>query len=147
MVRTVVVTLLFMLFVSGCSKEYVYTAPETEAGTICVTKCQEWQSVCREQAGYDAATAKKQCDRASAHEYAQCEAKAEDDFELCEKNAESDYYGCLKYSANRASCVKAVCVKDMCRKSSCYKNVDYSFCEKDFRACYQQCGGKIEELK
>jgi len=141
-----------MLFVaatilSGCSKQYVYTAPTSEAGITCVSHCQERQAACRDRMLAEADEAKLQCEKSENKTYRQCTYEAEQAYANCQETAKTDYYACLKYSQNRNACREAACVKESCKKQSCYQHVSYAQCEGDFRSCFQQCGGRIEEAE
>jgi len=146
MFRVVRIIIVVAALMSGCSKEYVYTAPQTEAGIACVTQCQERQTACREHVTSEAEASKQRCEEAATEEYVQCELQAEAEFSACQETAETEYYGCLKYAPNRKKCRQDACVKSDCYKRSCYRSVNHSFCDREFRGCFQQCGGRIEEL-
>lgn len=147
MFRTAQLGLIVAFSLMGCAKEYVYIPPVTEAGTQCVTGCQDRQAQCRERAVENAASEKKACEESAAAEASACEAEREAELLICQEEAETDYAGCRKYAPNPNGCIKQTCPTQPCLKNSCYQSVSYSFCDSDFRACYQQCGGKIELMK
>jgi hypothetical protein len=132
---------------SGCAKEYVYTPPKSEAGIACVSHCQERQAICRDRALSEADAKKSQCERTANREYKQCTFEAEQTFASCQETAKTDYYACLKYAQKRDTCRESACVKNTCSKQSCYRHVSYTQCDSEFRDCYQQCGGRIDEAK
>lgn len=118
----------FVVLLSACAgPEYTYRPPATAEGRNCAAQCQAGQYSCRNSQSQSASAAQQQCELQAANKFNQCEAAA---------NAE--YTSCLRYSNNRTLCFKKMCIKE-----SCYNSVSYGYCDSEYRACYQQCGGEI----
>lgn len=107
-----------LMVLAGCGPEYTYTPPATAAGQACVAQCQATQTDCADTKREQ--TAYKQS--------------------ACEEKAEREHYYCLQFAKTDAD-------RSKCQKSACYEYADTSQCETGFRACYQQCGGKVGILK
>jgi len=144
MLRTRHLGLVLALLLVGCAKEYVYIPPATEAGVQCVAGCQARQAQCRERATESAAAEKRACEETATAEVYACEANRDAEYLACQDAAEADYVGCRKYAPDPSGCIKQTCTLQSCTRNSCYQSANYSLCGSDFRACYQQCGGKIE---
>lgn len=139
--------IIALLLSAGCAREYVYTPPPTEEGIKCAAQCQARQEACRNQQADSAAAAQRRCNSDSSAEYEQCLVSAEEAYGNCQEETQTEYYACLKYAEKRSSCVQESCTKKSCYKKSCRKSPNYGVCDSEFRACYQQCGGKVEIMK
>ena len=132
-IRWAVITGLVSL-TSACATEYTYTPPDTVEGRSCTTQCQTTQRSCRNTQHQRASDAQELCKYNAAQEQSQCE-----------HHSQTEYNACLKFARtniDRASCIQKTCLKDYCNNP-----VDYSFCDREFRGCYQNCGGRIGILK
>lgn len=132
-IRWSVIT-VFVSFISACATQYTYTPPNTVEGRTCVTQCQTQLRSCRDTQQQRASDAYEVCKFNATHEQRQCEHRSLTEYNACLKFA--------KTSIDRASCIQKSCIKGYCSSS-----VDYSFCEKEFRICYQNCGGRIDISK
>ena len=139
--------LALVLGLSGCATEYAYTPPVTAEGKACVQQCQATQGMCRDQQFQTASSARENCLRTVEHDFRHCQHDAADAYAQCREDARQDYNGCLKYSNDRKACREKPCHQKICHKRTCASHIDYSPCDKDFRACYQQCGGTVGILK
>lgn len=127
---------VFVMVLASCATapEYTYSPPETAEGRACVARCQETQNACRNSQANLYSQAKSQCESQSAYKYNQCEREAQVEQNACLRFARTDL--------DRASCIRKICIKD-----GCYMRIDYSFCDNEFRVCYQNCGGKVGVMK
>lgn len=136
--------LLCVGLMSACAPEYRYTPPSTEEGRRCVERCQAVQRECREVKDFDAEKELRRCEHENADKFSECDYAAQEKYETCETEAAADFKACQKYSSTPANCLRKTCAKDNCYRASCYQSADYSFCESDFRLCFQNCGGHVE---
>ena len=60
--------------------------------------------------------------------------RAESSKAQCERDSQTEYDACLKYSSDRKKCYQ----------KGCYDFASTAQCDSDFRACYQNCGGRID---
>jgi hypothetical protein len=119
------------LLLSACATEYTYTPPATAEGKACVGKCQGTQQACRDQQDTRASRARRQCEEESDRRE-----------EKCEVEASADYLACLRYA--RTEDERKACQKRTCDASACSDAPHYSLCDSDYRACYENCGGKVD---
>ena len=146
--RLMLLLLSFIFFgMTGCATQYAYTPPESEAGLKCVAQCLSIKNTCRERELERARVAQKACERNSAQEYLECKARSEEEFNQCQEESEKEYYACLKYAEDRSSCHEEECKEKNCYERRCSESARFSYCENDYRECYQQCGGTIEVVK
>ena len=123
-----------LMVISACETQYTYTPPETQDGKNCVMQCQNNQTQCKGNEQQRAYTLQQECMSKSNEANKQCEIESQADYNACIKYARTDF--------DRTMCTKKVCTKDSCGSSA-----NFSFCEGEFRGCYQQCGGKVGIMK
>ncbi|MDD3609580.1 MAG: hypothetical protein PHI49_07490 [Halothiobacillaceae bacterium] len=99
--------------------EYRYTPPQDMAGKQCINQCGSIREMCRSTAENRAAQERASCQQNASIRYAACVATAKDD------------------SARRACNPNAYCNRE----------ADTSHCEREYRQCYQGCGGKIDSYQ
>ena len=51
----------------------------------------------------------------------------------CQRESEVEFTSCLKYASDR----------NKCYRKGCFDYASTAMCDTDYRACYQNCGGKI----
>jgi len=126
---------LMMVFITalatGCVKEYTFTPPASESGRVCTQTCNTTQSLCRQHAQEEA-----------NDQYQQCLSVSEVALRQCKHKALIEYNACLRYAENRESCHE-----DECEQDYCFNSANFDYCESDYRACFQNCGGVIAEKK
>jgi hypothetical protein len=124
------IALLAALLLAACAKEYTFTPPASAEGRACVERCQGSQSSCRRDQDLKADRARTQCEADAARRQEQCQLEAPMEYAACLKFAKTD--------EDRAACT----LRD-CDQPACYSSPSYSLCERDYRACYENCGGKV----
>lgn len=139
----IVAAAILVLAASCATTEYTYAPPQNQEGRQCVTQCQATQSACRNNRVTNASAEKQSCKTKAGSENAQCKKDADEEFRRCDTEAQAEYLACLKFSTNRAYCLKKQCFKKSCFESSCSSSADFSFCDSEYRACYQNCGGSV----
>lgn len=135
------------LSLTGCATEYTYAPPITMEGKQCVQQCQTTQSSCRNLQSQNALASRQQCESTSSAAFSQCDTETNAKYNQCQQESQQDYNSCLKYASNRATCRQKICFKESCYKPSCYQSADYSYCDGEFRSCYQNCGGTVGVMK
>jgi hypothetical protein len=135
------------ILMGSCATEYTYTPPITAEGRECVAQCQVTQSSCRNDTFQSASDTQRQCQSNAAEEQDQCERASAEKFSRCEQESQTEYFACLKYASNRAACNQVICVKESCSQPGCFNAANFTFCDSEFRGCYQNCGGSVGILK
>ncbi|HZR37105.1 MAG TPA: hypothetical protein VFA75_17175 [Nevskia sp.] len=122
------------LLLLACGPEYIYTPPPGVEGLACVTQCQAAQADC--QAG--------QRSRAEAAA-AQCRVEMAQRSNQCEQVKSAEYASCLGYT--RSDAARAACEQDRkrhsCDQPACVAAASFERCDRDYRSCYQACGGQV----
>jgi hypothetical protein len=119
------------LLLSACSTtEYTFTPPETAEGRACVERCQRTQQACRHDR-----------DARAEDDAERCAVESRRREEKCDIEANVEYVSCLKFAKTNAE--REACVKKDCSQPSCERSASYALCDSDYRACYQNCGGRI----
>jgi hypothetical protein len=118
------------LLLAGCAKEYTFTPPATAEGRACVAGCQAAQSSCRVDQ-----------DRRAERVRKQCVVDAEQREQRCKIEAPIEYAACLKFGKTEEE--RAACRLRDCTEAACNPAPSYALCESDYRACYENCGGKV----
>ncbi|UQV44516.1 hypothetical protein KIV45_22270 [Janthinobacterium lividum] len=108
----------FAITLAGCTS-YRFIPPDSDAGRQCVTSCGTNQQIC--------IAGKEQVAAAQAQA---CEMRNVSTVSICLAVAKTD--------ADRELCSK--------KRQYCSSSASGTWqCEADYRACYTQCGGRIEE--
>ena len=94
--------------------EYLFEGPSTEAGQLCVVRCENVKERCRSTAQVD-----------SSERYRQCEVDAQNEYESCAMRTTS-------FSERR-----------LCYRKACPVSADYLSCETPYHACFENCGGVV----
>ncbi|MEF2268003.1 hypothetical protein V3C40_14585 [Janthinobacterium sp. LS2A] len=111
------VAICFAITLASCTS-YRYIPPDSDAGRQCVTSCGTNQQICiagKEQIAASQAQA--------------CEMRNTSTVSICLAVAKTD--------ADRELCAK--------KRQYCSSSASTWQCDSDYRACYTQCGGRIEE--
>jgi hypothetical protein len=113
-------SLIPLLLLAACkTTHYEYTTPASDAGRFCITQC----------AGIKEQCVGNEYDRAQ-HEKSRCEHSSDNIFKVC--------MGKAKTKDDEKQCDKK---RNIC---GAYENTDR--CEANYRACYVDCGGQVQEL-
>jgi hypothetical protein len=123
-------TIAAALLLAACAREYTFTPPATAEGRACVERCQGTQQACR-----------RDQDRRAERLRQQCQDDAERREQRCKLEAPIEYASCLKYGKTEED--RASCRMRECNEAVCEPSANYGLCDGDYRACYENCGGKI----
>lgn len=115
--------LLTAALLSGCETTYyTFRPPASDAGRICVTQCASTREACR---GHEMERAQRE--KAS-----------------CERSADTAYRACMgqpvpkeKEKDKAQDCDK--------KRKSCWSYEDTERCETEYRECFVNCGGAVEQ--
>jgi hypothetical protein len=118
------------LLLGACAKEYTFTPPATAEGRACVERCQGAQVSCR-----------RDQDQRADRGRQQCQAEADQREDRCKIEAPIEYASCLKYA--KSDTERADCRMRDCTQATCMPSPNYGLCDGDYRACYENCGGKV----
>lgn len=148
-IRSVFTLVSLLILLAACkTTEYRYIPPATDAGTQCTSGCQNHRAECRSTAEERASIAYHNCMRESSRQYDQCLRSSDNEYRACRDSASDDYASCLHTTRDPAKCPKEECHKRSCSKDHCFdNNANFGPCERQFRGCYQQCGGQVEEVE
>ena len=116
-----ILALIAALALSGCeSTYYIFKAPESDQGRMCVTQCASTKESCR---GHEIQRAQRE--------------KA-----TCERTADMVFQACMSKAATKDQ--EKECEK---KRKSCWTYEDTDRCETEYRECFVLCGGSVEEHK
>ena len=112
---------LLLSLLSACGPIYktVYTfvPPASGEGRRCLNQCLGMREMCRSSAEYRAAQSRALCEQSAMMSYSACLGSARNDKERSR---------CSHYS------------------SGCYESAYTQHCESDYRLCYSNCGGVVD---
>ncbi len=131
---------------SGCaSKEYIYTPPDSDAGVECIMQCKSQQSRCKEIERLDRQDKRDICLQRADDDFYECKDSVRYLYRECKNESNLDYISCLKYSNNPDLCKQKKCKKSQkrCVRSKCHISTNFATCNRDYRACYRECGGEV----
>ncbi len=94
--------------------EYLYEGPDTDAGQLCVVRCEKVKAHCRTAAS----------------------AGASDRYRLCDEQAQDEYESCAMRSTSFSE-------RRLCYRKACPVSADYVSCETPYQACFETCGGRV----
>ncbi|MBP9713867.1 MAG: hypothetical protein KBD60_09295 [Sterolibacterium sp.] len=120
-----ILALLLPFLLTACeTTHYIFHPPASDTGRICVTQCGATREFCR---GNEMQRAQRE--KAS-----------------CERSADAAFYACMAQPVPRER--EKDKTKD-CEKQrkSCWTSENTWRCDTDYRECYVNCGGMIEEYK
>jgi hypothetical protein len=113
-------TLVALLFAAGCETvHFELTPPKSTAGRACVTQCAAIREACH---GNELRRLRISTD-------------------ACERRADSVFHNCLADADTPEK-------RKMCEISrpTCWAVEEPGRCENDYRACYVQCGGRVDRI-
>lgn len=106
---------------TSCTTNYRFIPPTSESGKLCISKC-EIQST--------------KCKKDISNSDSGCKEQAKQDYDSCSSSGNpADNKG-----DNPTRCNQRY-LQNLCTP------ISYLSCSEDYRNCYQQCGGKEEEIK
>lgn len=80
----------------------------------------------------------KECVSSCAAQEASCQEQNDSQKAACQNWAKDDYDACVRmFPLNHAN---------QCRQRNC-EPISYFSCSENYRHCYQECGGKVSEIK
>ena len=94
--------------------DYMYEAPDTEEGQVCVIRCEKVKAQCRTTVKVGVGDRYRQCEEQAQHEYEGCAART------------------TAFSERR-----------LCYRKACPVSADYEGCETPYQACFEACGGRV----
>ena len=139
--------LTFLLLATACTTQYHYIPPSSQAGIQCVSQCQQRQHECKQGANLRADAEHRACLNTVASDYQACQQLSHSRYHACQSRSEAEYSACLKYSDNRSECRREPCSQTHCARKQCYHAPQYGSCQTDFNQCFQQCGGRLQEVE
>ncbi len=118
-----VLALLATTLLSGCeSTHYVFRPPASDQGRMCVTQCAGTREACR------------------GNEIR----RAQGEKATCERSADASYHTCMAQPVAREKEHDKArdCEK---KRKSCWSYENTDRCDDDYRNCFVNCGGSVEE--
>lgn len=110
-----------MVLMSGCETvHYDYRAPTSDMGRMCVSQC---------------AAVKEQCVGNEIQ-------RAQREKSTCERSNDSNYRACMSKASNKDE--EKECGK---KRKYCSSSEYTERCERDYRMCFVNCGGRIIETR
>ncbi len=120
---TFIQTTLALVLLAGCATtSYIYSPPASDQGRFCVTQCAGTREACRGNEMQRAQHEKASCERSSDTTYRACMAQP-----VPREREKEKAQDCEK------------------KRKSCWSYEDTSRCETNYRECFVNCGGVVEE--
>lgn len=120
--RRLAVALLAFGLAACETTHYTFRPPATDAGRICTTQCGANREHCRGNEMQRAQRERATCERSADHAFQSCMAQP------VPKEREGD---------KARDCEK--------KRRSCWSYEDTERCDSDYRQCFVNCGGLVEE--
>lgn len=120
---TLALTVFGLALLTGCeTTHYIYHPPASDPGRLCVTQCSATRETCRGNEMQRAQHEKSSCERTSDTTYRACMAQP-----VAKEQAKEKPQECEK------------------KRKSCWSYEDTERCEANYRECFVNCGGAVEE--